>query len=121
VGRYRAVLFDWRGTLVHIPGPAWHVTRALESIGRAADSEAVASINARVGKAFQPPEFVEAERRIDLSAEFHRTATMRLVEDAGLDLELAEALYRVEWELEARPVYPDVLEALSAVRVSVVS
>jgi HAD superfamily hydrolase (TIGR01493 family) len=116
VGPYRAVLFDWRGTLIHIPRPTWHVTRALESIGRAAESEAVESVIARVQGASELPEFVEAERVIDLSAEFHRATTMRMYREAGIDPELAEALYRVEWELEARPVYPDVLEALSAVR-----
>jgi hypothetical protein len=91
VRRYAAVLFDWRGTLVHIPTPAWLAARVLRSIGRVDDSERVASINARVGAALEHPEFVQAERRIDLSVE-HRTATMRLFEDAGLDLELAEAL-----------------------------
>jgi putative hydrolase of the HAD superfamily len=110
------VLFDWRGTLVHIPSPAWLAARALRSIGRPDNSETVASINARVRAALEDPEFVEAERRMDLSVEFHRTATMRLFDSAGLDPELAEALYRVEWEPEARPVYPDVAEVLAAVR-----
>jgi HAD superfamily hydrolase (TIGR01509 family) len=73
-------------------------------------------INARVGAALEHPEHVEAERRIDLSAEFHRTATMRLFESAGLDQELAKALYRVEWEPESRPAYPDVADVLAAVR-----
>ena len=73
-------------------------------------------INARVGAALEHTEHVEAERRIDLSAEFHRTATMRLFESAGLDQELAKALYRVEWEPESRPAYPDVADVLAAVR-----
>jgi HAD superfamily hydrolase (TIGR01493 family) len=114
--RYRTVLFDWRGTLVHIPTPAWHVTRALESIGRAADGDSVDSVMTRVRGALDLPEFIEAERRIDLSAEFHRATTMRMFNDAGLDPELAEALYRVEWEPETRPVYPDVPEVLDAAR-----
>ena len=116
VGRYRAVLFDWRGTLVHIPRPDWHVTRALESIGRAAESETVDSVIERVQATSDLPEFIEAERLIDLSAEFHRATTMRMYDEARLDSELAEALYRVEWELEARPVYPDVAATLGAVR-----
>jgi hypothetical protein len=70
------------------------------------DEEIIATINARVGAALENPEYVEAERRVDLSAEFHRTATMRWFEDAGLDQEIAEALYRVEWEPESRSVYP---------------
>jgi HAD superfamily hydrolase (TIGR01493 family) len=116
VGRYRAVLFDWRGTLVHIPKPAWHVARALESIARAAGSETVEAIVERVRGALELPEFIEAERVIDLSAEFHRATTMRMFDQAGLDRELAEALYRVEWEPQARPLYPDIPETLGVVR-----
>lgn len=41
---------------------------------------------------------------------------MRMYDQAGLDPELAEALYRVEWELESRPLYPDVPGTLAAVR-----
>lgn len=114
--RYRAVLFDWRGTLVHIPTPAWLAARALRSVGRPADDETVGTINARVGAALEHPEYVETERRIDLSAEFHRTGTMQLFESAGLDQELSEALYRIEWEPESRPAYPDVANVFAAVR-----
>lgn len=38
-----------------------------------------------------------------------------MYEEAGLDLALAEALYRVEWQPEARPWYPDVLDTFQAV------
>lgn len=62
------------------------------------------------------PEFIEAERSIDLSSEVHRTTTLRLFEVAGLDRELADALYRVEWEPESHPLYPDVVEVLSQVQ-----
>jgi hypothetical protein len=41
VGRYRAVLFDWRGVLALDPEPAWCVERALQSIGRPVESEFV--------------------------------------------------------------------------------
>lgn len=96
MGRYRAVLFDWRGTLVHIRRPDWHVTRALESIGRAAESETVDSVIERVQATSDLPEFIEAERLIDLSAAFHRATTMRMYDEAGLDSELAEALVGYE-------------------------
>jgi HAD superfamily hydrolase (TIGR01509 family) len=114
--RYEAVLFDWRGTLVHIPTPAWAAARALRSIGRADDAETVSSINRRVWTALEDPEFIEAECSIDLSSESNRTANLRLFELAGLDPELAEALYRVEWEPESRPLYPDAPEVLGLVR-----
>jgi len=41
---------------------------------------------------------------------------MRLFESAGLDQELSEALYRIEWQPESRPVYPDSADVLAAVR-----
>jgi HAD superfamily hydrolase (TIGR01493 family) len=115
VREFRAVLFDWRGTLVPLPTPDRHVGRALNSIGRPADGPTVESVIERVQKTSDLPEFVEAERVIDLSAEFHRTTTMRMYEQAGVDPELAEALYRVEWQLESRPLYPDVPETLAAI------
>jgi HAD superfamily hydrolase (TIGR01509 family) len=115
VARFKAVLFDWRGTLVHIPSPIWHVTRALETIGRPAGRQTVEAVIERVQDVSDLPEFVEAERVIDVSAEVHRETTMRMYDQAGLDIELAEALYRVEWEPESRPWYPDVLEALQVI------
>jgi len=115
VARFKAVLFDWRGTLVHIPSPIWHVTRALESTGRPADRQTVEAVIERVQDVSDLPEFVEAERVIDLSAEVHRETTMRMYNQGGLDIELAEALYRVEWELESRPLFPDVPGTLAAI------
>lgn len=116
MGRYRAVLFDWRGTLVHIPEPAWHVTRALESIGRPVERDVVDGVVARIRTAAEAPEFIEAERHVDSSAELHRPISMRMFERAGLDDELADALYRVEWDKTSRPLYPDVPEVLAGVR-----
>lgn len=116
MGRYRAVLFDWRGTLVHIPEPAWRVERALESIGRPVERDVVARVVTNIRTAAEAPEFVEAERHIDSSAELHRPISMRMFERASLDEELADALYRVEWDQASRPLYPDAPEVLAAVR-----
>ena len=66
--------------------------------------------------AAEAPESVEAERHLDSSPELHRPMSMQLFERAGVDEELAEALYRVEWDQASRPLYPDVPEVLAAVR-----
>ena len=72
------------------------------------------AINLRT--AAEAPEFVEAERHIDSSPELHHQISMQIFERAGLDEELAEALYRVEWDPTSRPLYPDVPDVLAAVR-----
>lgn len=41
---------------------------------------------------------------------------MQIFESAAVDRELAEALYRVEWEPSNRPLYPDVVEVLATAR-----
>ena len=113
---YRAVLFDWRGTLVEIPALERVVAQALAAVRRPAAPEAVDAIVARLRTAQSDPGYVEAERRIDSSPEIHQPVTMRLFERAGIDSELADELYRVEWELENRPLYPDAVDVLSRAR-----
>jgi hypothetical protein len=39
VGRYQAVLLDWRGVVALDPEPSWWVMRALASLGRHIDPE----------------------------------------------------------------------------------
>lgn len=116
MGRFRAVLFDWRGTLVHDPALAWWVGRALESVGRPVARETVDAMAAGLAETAELPEFVEAERGIDCSWELHRSVSMRLFRQAGLDSELAEALYRLDLDPASHPLYPDVPDVLAAIR-----
>ena len=116
MSRFRALLLDWRGTLVLIPDPTRLVARAFESIGRPIERDVVEELVINLRTAAEAPEFVEAERHIDSSPELHRPISMQMFERAGLDEELAEALYRVEWDPTSRPLYPDVPEVLAAVR-----
>lgn len=113
--KYRAVLFDWRRTLVHDPDLSWWVTQALTSVGRPADDAAVTSIIQRVDHAFREPEYVEREPFLDTSAELHRTALMAAFEQAGLDPPLAKALYERDLDPASHPLYPDVSAALTAI------
>jgi len=116
VDRYRAVFFDWRGTLAHLPEPEWWVGRALESIGRPVAPQVVQAAVAGLDAAAELPEVLEAERHEDCSWELHRSVTMRRFELAGLDSELAEALYRLDLDPASHPLYPDVPEVLAALR-----
>jgi HAD superfamily hydrolase (TIGR01509 family) len=116
VAGFRAVLFDWRGTLVHIPAGASWVERALRSIGRPTDREVVEAAVTGLRAAMKLPEVVEADRSADCSAALHHAWTMRLFELAGLDRELADALYRLDSEPASYPLYPDAPGVLAAIR-----
>ena len=59
-GRYRAVLLDWRGILVHFPEPKWWVGRALESVGRPIQPDVVDAAVAGLNAAAELPEILEA-------------------------------------------------------------
>jgi HAD superfamily hydrolase (TIGR01509 family) len=124
--RFSAVLFDWRGTLVHDPDHSWWVSRALQSLGRPFGDVDVTDLVKSLREAERRPEHVEAELRIDTSAAFHRQASLRLFADAGLDPELAEALYLLDFDQACHPLYPDTIDVLIAldargVKVAVVS
>jgi len=116
VGRFRAVLFDWRGTLVHDPEPAWWVGRALDSVGRPAEREVIEAAVDGLHAAGELPEVLEAERHEDCSAELNRQAMMLRFERAGLDEALADALYRLDFDPASHPLYPDIPDVLAAIR-----
>lgn len=102
--------------MVHIPPPGWFVHHALAATGRKSDSTTVAALVDSLQAVLNLPEFVEAERRIDSSAEIHRSTTMRMFERAAMNAELAEALYEADFDPLSHPIYPDVRETLSAIR-----
>ena len=113
--RFRAVLLDWRRTIVH-DDLSWWVPESLKSIGRPADAATVESIERRVIAAFDRPEYMEIERTIDRSADLHRQGMMTIFGWAGLDDELAEVLYEQDLKPASHLLYPDVPEMLEAVR-----
>lgn len=122
----RAVLFDWRGILVHDPPHEWWVTTALERAGRTAGEDRVAALSDALRRAAQLPEVVAAEVGCDCSTVAHREWSLMYFEVAGLDEELAESLYALDFDPVAHPFYPDVAPVLRALhergcRVAVVS
>jgi HAD superfamily hydrolase (TIGR01549 family) len=116
VGRYQAVLLDWRGVVALDPEPSWWVRRALASLGRHIDPEVVDAAVAGIAAAGSLPEILEAERHEDCSPELNRSVSMLRFEKAGLDAELAEALYQLDFEPESHPLYPDVPDVLAAIQ-----
>lgn len=114
--RYRAVLFDWRCTLAHYAEPAWWVERALQAAGRPAGRDEIAAMVRSVDQAAALPDVIEGRLHEDSSPEYHRSTTMRWFERAGLDAELAEALYDLDFDPANHPLYPDVPDVLTAIR-----
>ena len=109
-----AVLFDWRGILVHDPPHEWWVTTALARCGRDAPSGAVAELCDALRAAAELPEVLEGERTCDCSAELHRTWSFDFFERAGLDEELASTLYDLDLDPLAHDFYPDVAPTFDA-------
>jgi HAD superfamily hydrolase (TIGR01509 family) len=114
--RYQGVLLDWRGIVVHDPPLSWWVERALEAAGRRADDEVVEGLLSGMHQVETSPGFKEADVRVDTSAETHRSIVMGWLADAGFDDELAEVMYRLDFDPDCHQMYPDVPEVLAAIR-----
>jgi HAD superfamily hydrolase (TIGR01509 family) len=110
----RGVLFDWRGTLVHDPPDEWWVSTACERIDRRMTGDAIATICEQLRTAQRLPEIAQAEPTIDCSPELHRAGSMNWFRTAGLDDELAAALYDVDFDPAGHLFYPDVPETFRA-------
>ncbi|MCP4968455.1 MAG: HAD family hydrolase [bacterium] len=122
MSHYRAVLFDWVGTLVHYQPGRWRLRRAHESLGRPIDEGAFEELALSLGSAYSLPDVKEAMATEDCSPELHRLANMLWFERAGVDADLAEAIYAMEFEPATHPIYPDthdVLAEISSLGVSV--
>lgn len=114
--RYRAVLLDWRGIIVHDPALPWWVQRALEVVQRPIEPEVVDRLVKRTLDIESTNEFRRDELRVDTSSETHRSVIMGRLRAAGFDEELAEAMYRLDFEPTCHPLYPDVPDVLAEIR-----
>ncbi|WP_367137236.1 HAD family hydrolase [Saccharothrix sp. HUAS TT1] len=106
--RLRAVIFDWRGTLVLTPTFKGWVAEALRRIGRDADqaAEVVASLD---------PARLDAPG-VDADAALHRRTYYEGFRAAGLDDELADSLYAVESDPAVNPFAVDAAPTLRGLR-----
>jgi|SoiMethySBSTD1v2_1073268.scaffolds.fasta_scaffold3655471_1 hypothetical protein len=102
---FRGVLFDWRGTLFHdIDDDEW-VRGAAASIGRELPFAECARLAKAVAEAGKDPEVVAAQERYDASVEAHRAGALLCFRKAGLDDELALAVYERDGMLDVSMPY----------------
>lgn len=112
----QGVLLDWRGTLVRDPRDEWWVERALRTLQRDHAPEAVRDLVARLAVTEQSSEVQSARRTADCSAQQHRASTLMWFSSAGLDADLADCLYDLDFHSEAHPYYDDVAPCLAAMK-----
>jgi len=92
---FRAVIFDWRGTLVMtLTEHAW-VRAALERLHRGTHPAQIDELVAAIRTASGQPDRLEAAG-VDSNAGLHRRTYLQVLRDAGIDDALAGALYAVE-------------------------
>ena len=124
---FEAVLFDWRGTLFTDEAELDWIRNAATSIGRVLSDDEAASI-------LEQGEAVLRERRdlqvaldrSDVSVEAHRSATLAWLRAAGLDDELAIAIWARDGHPDASFPFPDTAPVLRdlhvrGIRVAIVS
>ena len=73
---FRAVLFDWRGTLFHDEEEADFIRASAASIGRSMSPSEVIALVDGLGPAAEHPEVVAAHQTADCSADLHRAAVV---------------------------------------------
>lgn len=122
----RGVLFDWRGTLFHDLGDGEWIRSTATSIGREIDVAEADRLSQAITAASSEPEVRAASLRADASVEANRRAVMLLFKTAGLDEELARAVYERDGTPGSCFPYPDapgVLAGLTArgYRIAIVS
>jgi len=109
----RAVLFDWRGTLVRTLTDEEWVREALTRLGR--DAGQTGAVVAAIAAANGPADRLDGPG-VDSDAALHRRTYLQVFADAGLDEELAATLYAVESDLSLNPFADDVAEVLAVLR-----
>jgi len=110
---FRAVIFDWRGTLVStLSGRRW-VREALTLLGREADTQTVEAALSAIVEANEPQNRLDSPG-MDTDAALHRRTFCRVLADAGLDQQLVEALYAVESDPQHNPFAEDAVSTLRA-------
>lgn len=124
---FDAVLFDFRGTVFNDETDVAWIRAAGASIGRSLSDDEIAAIIERTEEVLATrPEIKDAIDRCDTSFEVHREANLTWLRAAGVDDELAVAIWARDGHPDASFPYPDaatVLAALqrAAIKIAVVS
>lgn len=112
----RAVLFDWRGTLVTTLTKQQWVREALRLCGRDADdARAVDRVVTALRRANGPDDRLDGPG-VDSDAGLHRRTHLAVCADAGLDPALSEALYAVDSDPRHNSFAVDAGATLAALR-----
>lgn len=114
-GDFLGVPLDWRGTLVVAPTYPWLVRTALQRTARPSSDEAVGEVLAMLRTADGT---VVESSAVDTDAAAHRAAYLAWFEAAGIDAELADALYATESDVALNPFADDVGHLLGGLRQS---
>lgn len=109
---FRAVIFDWRGTLVVTQNTQQWVQDAFHRIGEYPTLETVEETIRAIRRANGPDNLLDAPG-IDSDAAWHRSTFMRVFRDAELDDDLAEAMYASESDFRCNPFAGDTKPVLS--------
>ena len=112
---FDAVIFDWRGTLVTTLSEQEWVALSLAAIGRPAASKDVRPVLEAIQAANGEQDRLDTPG-VDTSAELHRSTYLNVLRDAGLDDELAAALYAVESDYRHNVFATDTAATLTALR-----
>jgi HAD superfamily hydrolase (TIGR01509 family) len=123
---FRAVLFDWRGTLFHDEDEADFIRASAVSIGRTLTSAEVNALVERLPAAAEHPEVIAAHGTADCSPDLHHAAVLLELGLAGFDHDLALACHDRDGNLSASMPHPDTAEVLHrlkarGVRIGVIS
>jgi len=108
----QGVLFDWRGTLFTDESNVDWVRNAATSIGRVLDDAEVSRIVASIDRAEHDPVIAPALQRCDTSLEVNRDAMLAWFRAAGLDDELARAVWLRDGDPAATFPYDDTHDVL---------
>lgn len=108
---FRAVIFDWRETLVVTQAAGQWARDAFDRIGRSPTPETIEETIRAVRLANGPNNRLDAPE-MDSDAARHRSTFMRVFQDAELDEDLAEAMYASESDFCRNPFAEDVERVL---------
>ena len=113
-----AVLFDFRGTLFGDEDDTSWVRNSAASIGRHLHGDDIAALLQRLAVVEHQPDIAAALDRCDTSLEVHRDTNLAWFRAAGLDDELAFAIWSRDGHPDATFPFSDAAPVMSAVRAS---
>jgi FMN phosphatase YigB (HAD superfamily) len=93
--------------LVGFPDGDWWVDRAFERVGRQPTDAERARVVASFDRIRFLPSFEQDERIVDTSLEVNRRIVVQRLIDVGIDPGVARAMWELDCEPDAWPVFPD--------------